>query len=85
MMPTAVDPDGAGVNGLDPVAGNPDVGVPIPAMVAGDPNPARMRAGTPMLDDYGWRADLDVDALRERHAGETEECGGSQEEQSLFH
>jgi hypothetical protein len=84
-MPSTVDPDGARVNGFDPVAGNPDMGVSIPAVVAGDPDPAVVRTGTAMLNDYGWRANLDIDALRERQAGDTEECSCSNEEQFLFH
>jgi hypothetical protein len=85
MMPAAVNPDSMGTGWLDPVARDPDMGVSIPAVVATDPDPAGMRTGTAMFDDDGWRADLDIDVLRERHAGDTEQCSGGNEKQFLSH
>jgi hypothetical protein len=84
-MPAAVDPDRMPVRWLDPVARNPHMGVSIPAMVSADPDIAWMRTGTAMFNNDGWRADLYIDALGERHAGETEERSCSNEEQFLFH
>ena len=64
---------------------SPHVGVSIPAMISGTPVPAGVRTGAAMLDDHGWRANLDIDALREGHAGDAEECCSSNEKQFLFH
>jgi hypothetical protein len=49
----------------DPFSWYPDIGVAIPAVVAGAPYPAVMGPRTGMLNDDGRRADLDIHMLRE--------------------
>lgn len=65
MTPVTGDPDGVRTRGRDPFSWDPDIRVPVPAVIAGSPDPAVMGTGTWMFNDDGWRADLNVDALRQ--------------------
>jgi len=59
MNPAMGHPDRVGMRRSCPVSGNPDVARAVPLVVAGDPNPARMRRRAVMLDDGCRRPYMD--------------------------
>jgi len=85
MAPVAGDPFGVGARRFGPAAFDPDVGMAIPAMVAGNPDPSIVRTGSAVLDARGRRADLHVNALSESggNRGEAEQGRGGDKKQFL--
>jgi hypothetical protein len=65
MAPVTGNPDGVGARRLSPSAGDPDVTGTVPAVIAADPGPARVRPRAGMFDDYRRRTDAHDDLLRE--------------------
>jgi len=67
------DPNGAGMGSNDIVSANPDIGMPVPALVSGNPDVActGQRAGT--LYDRRWRRDH-YDCLGQGRGGKQCKC-----------
>jgi hypothetical protein len=63
VVPVAIHPLGMRVGRLDVSSGNPDIGVTVPAMIAGVPCPIRMLMGwgRDMFDGTRRRTDTDDD------------------------
>ena len=83
VLPAMCDPDTAAMRWAHPMAMNPDVAVTVPAVVAIDPHPSRVRWMFVDLDDgCRWRnADDDL-----RHRDRRSETQGKQPcQKSLFH
>jgi len=79
LAPVALDPDGTGMRWTAVGAVNPDVGVAIPAVIAGNPDIAGTRGWDHL--DRTWRRGTDADDnLRFGGADREEERGYSDEE-----
>jgi hypothetical protein len=83
VAPVAGDPDGVRAGRGSPAARHPGVAGTVPAVIAADPNPARVRTRAAVFHDNRGRSDADNDALGEcRRQAEERGCG---DEEKLFH
>ena len=77
------NPDCAGVRWATPIAFDPDVAVPVPTVIAVDPNPSRMRWMIMDFDDGCRRRNADNNL---RHSNRGSETQGEQPcQKRLFH
>lgn len=59
VNPSRTHPDRMRAGRLFPASRNPGVGIPIPTVIARDPDMAAARSHGTLLDNSGWRPDLD--------------------------
>ena len=78
LVPTMRNPDSARMGWLDPMAMDPDVAVPVPAVIAVDPDPAGMRWMVVDFDDGRRRCDANHDSDL-RQSGGREETDSKQQ------
>jgi hypothetical protein len=75
------DPDSAGVRRMNPAAVNPDVAVPVPAVITVVPDPTGMRRTVVTFNDRSRRVDANVDL---RQGNSREQSDGEQRRENLF-
>ena len=72
MLPVMGDPDGVLMRWMSPIAMHPNVMVAIPAVIAVDPHPSRMRCMFMMFNDGRRRRNADDDLRHRDRRSETE-------------
>jgi hypothetical protein len=81
--PLSGDPDGSTTRGTTVLAGNPDVGAAVPAMVAGNPGVSGAGCGD-NLDAAGWGwTDADDKLCAGDCGSQREKCSRRSDEKSL--